>query len=536
MYQTRPVWRRSVLLSALLLAVSGVAARAATATGAPSAPPAQLPADAVAGLPAGAAAAAFDSEPARPVPSAWPFPDAFSRTAGTGRLIGGAFEWTDWVDDAFGAAVTGSATNSDLAQAHGGYMYPAGPADGDGADIFRAAVGLTPASTVWRVDWSTLADPSIPIAEWTFDTDDDAATGGSVWPARANVVSPGIEKALVVSAKGAELIDVPTGRTIANFPTEVSTRAQSFVVSVPRSVLSVSGRWRIRLAAGLADPAGKSFAAPTETGGQRAPATAPRIYNITFRTAAQEPPTYGKKPVGLSGAPVVGPYHVDGIESEATGNTWNDADQAADLATGNVSKFSEPITWSQLAAKTETQPPLVYGWSSRWYETDLNLGQGIATGATTQPQLLQRIQPYAVYVPTGYNAKTAVPLTWVLHGASQNYMWAAAGEPRLTAEACQARRSICASPEGFGPVGYYAGTAEHDFWQVWRQVALGFHVADDRTVIDHSSSRPHTHPCSAKPCPWTVATTPDARRCRPGCRIWPGPPPRTGRETCIGCR
>lgn len=102
----------------------------------------------------------------------------------------------------------------------------------------------------------------MPTAEWTFDTDDDAGTGAAAWPANANVSSRGIERALVVSAKGARLVDAVSGATIASFPTAVDREARSFVVSVPLSVMPVSGRWRLRLAAGLADSSGTDFAVP----------------------------------------------------------------------------------------------------------------------------------------------------------------------------------------------------------------------------------------------------------------------------------
>ena len=65
--------------------------------------------------------------------------------------------------------------------------------------------------------------------------------------------------------------------------------------------MPVSGRWRIRLAAGLADNSGTAFAVPTLSGGASAPSTAPRVYNITFRTVAQEPPIYtGGQTAGLT--------------------------------------------------------------------------------------------------------------------------------------------------------------------------------------------------------------------------------------------
>jgi hypothetical protein len=446
---------------------------------------------AVQGLPAGVATAALQPEPALPVPDGWAFPDQFSRTSGTGRMVGGAFEWTDWVYDAFGAAGLGP-TNSDLSGVRGVYTYPPGPANADGADIFRAAVALTSTGTVWRIDWNTLVDPSVPIAEWTFDTDNNPTTGASQWPADANVSSPGIDKALVVSAKGAELIDPVTHKTIASLSTTVHMSARSFVVSVPRSTLPVSRMWRVRLAAGLADTSGTAFAVPTLSGGQAPAATAPRVYNISFRSAAQEPGNYAAgrfdsavAQIGstLRSLPIAGAYGANGAANLVTGNSWGDADQADTLASGDVSKFSQAIDWVRLADKVETQPPLIYGWTTRWYVTDLNLGQGIDTASQAEPQLLGRIQPYAVYVPGNYHGTKAAPLTWLLHGSMLNYNWAAGGNPRLSQEACQDRGSICLSSEGFGPTGYFIGDAEHDFWQVWRQAALSFNLDQSRTVI-----------------------------------------------------
>jgi pimeloyl-ACP methyl ester carboxylesterase len=442
-------------------------------------------------LPAGVAAAAQEAEPSLPVPASWPFPDSFSPTSGTGRLIDGAFEWTDWVYDAFGPT-TGVPVNTDNLLAKGGYTYSAGPADNDGADIFRAAVGLTAGATIWRVDWNTLVNPNVPIAEWTFDTDNNAATGASEWPGNANVSSPGIEKALVVSAKKAELINAKSGSVITVLPTIVDMSARSFIVSIPLAVMPVSGQWRIRLAAGLANASGTGFAVPVGAGGVPVAATAPRVYNITFRTAAQESPTYASgvpngviagAASGLKPVPVVGPDDVAGETTLLTGNFWADADQAETLAGGNVSKFSQLINWGQLAERDTTPPPVVLGWSDRWYVTDLALGQGINGSPDASPQLLGRVQPYAVYIPTTYTGSQPLPLTWILHAALTNYNIYGASDPRLIQELCQDRDSICVTPEGFGPLGFYEGIAEHDFWQVWHQVADAFKVAPNRTVL-----------------------------------------------------
>ena len=489
---TEYAWRRALvggvvagLVAAAVMAPASTAAAAVNGT--------------VRGLPRGVARAALEPGPLLPIPRGWPFRDAFSRTSGTGRLIGGAFEWTDWVYDDYGAAsaddeslnsITSGADS--LSPAQGQYVYPSGAADNDGADIFRAAVGLTRSATIWRVDWNTLADPNVPIAEWTFDTDDNAHSGASKWPADANVSSPGIKKALVVSAKGAELINAVTDRTIATFPTTVDMTARSFLVTIPLSVMPVSGKWRIRLAAGLADAAGTGFAVPTLSGGTPASATAPRVYNITFRAAAQEPAIYTGGPSNLTAArlraylqssPLLGAYGAQAIPGLLTANFWAEDDQAETLATGDVSKFSQVISWSALARHEKTSPPLLKGWSDRWYVTDLKLGQGVAGGSNANPAFLSRVQPYAVYLPSNYTPRKALPLTWMLHSADVNYNQYGAVNPRLVKEECQDRDSICVSSEGFGGDGLYVGDAEHDFWQVWRQVALAYPVESSRTVI-----------------------------------------------------
>jgi hypothetical protein len=283
-----------------------------------------------------------------------------------------------------------------------------------------------------------------------------------------------------------------TGKTIDTFPTTVDMQARSFLVAIPRSMMPVQGRWRIRLAAGLANAAGTGFAVPTLSGGVLASPAASRVYNVTFRTAAQEPAIYTSGPgdtlaaelaAALKNAALLGAYGARGIPGALTANAWSEDDQAETLATGSVAKFSQVVSWHALAARSRTGPPLVRGWSDRWYVSDLDLGQGVNGTASANPAFLSRVQPYAVYVPSDYTSRRSFPLTWLLHSADANYNQYGAINPRLVQEACQERDSICASTEGFGGDGLYQGDAEHDFWQVWRQLGLAYDVARARTVL-----------------------------------------------------
>ncbi len=436
---------------------------------------ASVPAD----MPSDVPAAASDTPPTLPEPSstAWPFANTFPQTSGTGRLAGGASLWTDFIYDDYGASnLEGLPTSSydqssGLAGRQGEYVYPSGPADNNGADIFRAGVGLSGAYSYWRVDWVTLADSSVPIAEWTFDTDDNAATGVAQWPAAAGVSSPGIDQALVVSSRGAWLVNPLTGvRTdvVAHGGTlTVDPNAKSFIVAIPRSLLPVSGTWRVRLAAGLADATGQNFAPPYVGNASSPPSTtAERVYNVTFRTAAQEPPVYTTGTTDaqvaaaqalLAATPLGTVLGLDGLARSITGNFWMEDDQADTLATGNVASFSQLVDWSQLASKASTGEPQPTGYSARWYVSRLSLGAGQVVNdgseGNFQPTLLERVQPYSVYVPTGYKPGHATPLTWIFHSLEVNYNQYGGLDPQLIQQLCQDRGSICATTEGFGPAG-----------------------------------------------------------------------------------
>ena len=462
-----------------------------------------------AGMPADVPPAGVWQPAPLPEPSsaAWPFPNSFPQTSGTGRLAGGASLWTDFIYDDYGATVPpGGPTSSydqssGLAPRHGDYVYPPAAADNNGADIFRAGIGLDSNYTYWRVDWVTLADPNVPIAEWTFDTDNNPATGASQWPAQAGVSSPGIDQALVVSSRGAWLINPLTGvrtdvRSVGGSLT-VDPIARSFIVRIPRSVLPVSGTWRVRLGAGLADASGQNFAPPYVNNPSGPPdPLAERLYNITFRTVSQEPTEYTSPQTAaltaaaqalLNATPIGQALGADGITRSVTGNFWMENDQAETLESGDVSKFSLLVNWSQLAARDSTPEPQPTGYSVRWYASSLHPGSGQVVNDGSEgnfhPTLLERLQPYAVYVPTGYRPGHPVGLTWILHSLEVNYNQYGALDPSLIQQLCQDRDSICATTEGFGPAGWYYNEAETDFWQVWHALAQSYSLDPAKTVI-----------------------------------------------------
>ena len=420
------------------------------------APPAEL--IVVDGMPEGVPPAARRPEPQLPAPSNWPFGEEFPRTCGAGRLAGGALFWTDFLYDDHGATGVPVGDLKIQSPPRGTYVYPDGPAAGNGADIFRVAIGLTETHTWWRIDWNTLLDASVPIALFAFDTD-PARTAANEWPAGARVRSKGIDLALRVSSRSAALIDLTTGATT---PVEhsVDMASRSFLAQVPRALVEPTGTWTVRLVAGLANDTGDGFAdVPAERGalpGQ------PNVYNVAFRTSEQEPP------------------HL---------NFWSDSAQAAALSHGDVSEFAVTVPWAGLAAGETAPEPVITGPSTRWYVSSIELGQGVEQGLaaenilSTKPQFLGRVQPYSICLPSTYAPGRALPLTLLLHSLALGQTQFAAIDPNLLHEVCEGRDSVVITPLARGPSTWYFDTGELDVWEVWARVAEQLGTDPNRTVI-----------------------------------------------------
>lgn len=407
------------------------------------------------GMPEGVPPAALRPEPTLPVPPQWPFGEEFPRTCGTGRYAGGALFWTGFVYDDHGA--TGAPWDLPevgLSPPRGTYTYPEGPACNNGANIFRVAIGLTETDSWWRVDWNTLVDANVPLAVFTLDTSRDRP-GVTDWPAGAGLRSPGIDQALVVSGKGAWLLDLQTG---ARQPVEhlVDLESRSFLVRVPRAVLEPSGTWTARLAAGLADESGQAFADVSLEHGALLGQTP--VYNLGFRTYLQEP---------------------------TKANFWADKGQAAALTDGDVSAFSLAVDWDRLAAKERSPEQLPLGPSTRWYVSSQELGQGVAERLplSSKPHFLGRVQPYSVYLPSTYTPGQHLPLTLLLHSLQMGLNQFAALDPKLLSQVCESRNSIAVTTLARGPGSWYFDEGELDLWEVWARVTEQLGTDPDRTVI-----------------------------------------------------
>lgn len=449
--------RWTVTAGAVAALAAGAIAPATAAYGVTDAAAASVATEnaaAPAGLPDGVTPAALAPEPELPAPAGWNFSEAFPRTSGTSRMDAGALLWSDWLYDDTGA---------------GAFTYVDEAAASNGADIFRAGIASDATNSYWRVDWNTLVDPDVPIAAWTFDTDQDAATGVAQWPAQAGADSPGIDSALIVSSRGAWLVDPETGDQVpvasVGGALSVDVTARSFVVTVPRDALEVDGTWTVRLAGGIADSEGTRFApAPEAPDGTR-------IYNAAFRDIADEP------------------HLVGGYRDAST--QWNNGRQTEQLSDGSMADFSVAVDWAALASGTSTPETIPTGYSTRWYVSSVEIAQGRDPGARRSPgpQVLPatfwgRVQPYTVYVPQSYRPGSPAPLTILLHGGDANHNgFAGDHKDAVYLPMCEERGSICLSPMGRGLSTWYINHGELDVWEAWARTADAFALDPERTVI-----------------------------------------------------
>jgi pimeloyl-ACP methyl ester carboxylesterase len=424
-------------------------------------------ATAPAGLPSGVPAAALAPEPTLPTPAAtvWPFPDAFPRTMGTGRTVPGAVEWTDFLYDDHGAkGVPRSFPIAGLAPTVGTYEYSGPKADKNGADLFRIGMGEDTANTYWRVDWTTLDDPNEPIVSFGLDTApgaDVTGAGPEAWPGIPGLHAAGIDEAVLLSSRGAWLVDPAGNKTALPAPT-VDPGTQSFILKVPKATMPVSGPWKVWVVSGEANAAGDGFG-PVDSDHGALP-NQPPVFNVGFRKIADEPPA---------------------------SNYWMESGQAAALTAGDVTSYSRTVHWRALRTAHDTGEPQPIGLSNRWYvsSTAVGTGQGVVADGSnnptgdTLPNYLGRVQPYAVYVPTHYQRGTPTPLTWLLHSLSEQHNQYAVLAPNFIQQVCEQRNSICVTPLGRGPDGWYYNEAELDFWEVWNRVATAYTLDPERTVL-----------------------------------------------------
>jgi pimeloyl-ACP methyl ester carboxylesterase len=327
----------------------------------------------------------------------------------------------------------------------GGYRYPSGTTyANDAADIVETRVAVGKEAWYLLVRLNTLNDPVLTAVEAEID-----------W-----------RHVLLVHGQEA---------TFDGHPVQaVGDPAQAlFEVRIPFSVYDPgSGVHQVFVAAGLWNPPANTWYYPA-TGEQVALANA-------------EGATPGEGPSAES------PFFDLAYDpTEGMGSYWRDAQQAADIASGNFTDDAFPVDFGALehggcpAAGCYRGPTV--GLFSRVFRSGQPLGRGVAlqtrygqnTGTYTRNEYLSPYQPYAIYVP---HHQTGA-LVLLLHPLGGSYMTYSITSMPALADWAEKLGVIVAMPEARGEGGWYEGEAEKDVFEVWRDVAEHYRIDPNRVYL-----------------------------------------------------
>ncbi len=303
----------------------------------------------------------------------------------------------------------------------------------DRADLTEFRVG-TDASKLWLLARTTTmtspTDAAVLVLLDTAPGDTERAV-----PFGSGLHSSRAEYALLLCGARGWRADLATGE-ITELPagsvaTDPSGWTNALEAAVDRSLLGSSGSGTIGVAAatGAADAGGDGLA---------------NVANVAFR---------GDEPVR---------------------ENW-DKQQALALLDGSIDDF---VATTDLAA-------LGAGANERWIPT-----RGFHERVFRSTETVAResgedgiLQPYGVWVPTGYKASTAAPMQLWLHWRGGNHNSVGNVAPRVLQDLGEARGALVVSPRGRGSASWYVGRGQVDLEDVWRDVHATFTVDRARTYV-----------------------------------------------------
>jgi predicted esterase len=395
----------------------------------------------------------------------------------------GEFLYQDYLYDDTGALAAADPNDprgdGTFARFDGTYSYPSDHAYvGNLADLVELRVKALRAATAFRLTFNSMTDPGL--------VGTTIAIGNSAepqeFPHAANVQAPA-ELFLTVHGAQADLI-AADGSTVVPAPAaRVWKRRRQVEVRVPKAAWD-PGSSAVRLAAGtgLWNEAGDRYKTPgdqataSNPGGAGGLSEPPAFFNLAFRYA--EPlPDVGDLPTVISD-----PWW------------WRDHAQAHTLASGDISEFHAVVDFAKLRSgerddmRGKPGGTPVTGPINRILSSRFHFGQGTdhslecAGHDDCSSQLLGRLLPYAIYVPSKPRPERGYGLTLLLHSLGANYnQFSGSNNQSLIGE--RGPGSIVITPSGRGTDGWYYGAAGADTFEVWADVARRYKLDPAYTAI-----------------------------------------------------
>jgi hypothetical protein len=384
--------------------------------------------------------------------------------SGTEAYLDGEYLYQDFLYDDHGANTTDPASGESggaFAEHAGDLTYPTDReryAD-NAADLVELRIAPGEDEVAYRFTLNTLLAADAPIVTLAFDTDRDATTGTDTLPRDPGAPFPGTDEVLTTWGTGAEHTAFgPDGGELDTTEVEVEAdlEAAQLTVTVPRAVSDPQGTWRATLAVGLHDPdtggwrQPSLFADDTTPGGAGPANPQPSgIFNLGFRF--DEPITEGSAPP--------------------------DAAQAEALADDEPTRFAHDLDFDRLAAGEDLSTVPETGTMVRLFPSRMELGDGRDLDAF--PAFKGQLQPYSVYVPSGYDPADPPGLTLNMHSLAMNH-WQYNGSTGVQ-QLGEERGHVVATPHARGTDGWYQHEAELDVFEVWNDLVRQLVLDPDRT-------------------------------------------------------
>ena len=353
------------------------------------------------------------------------------------------------------------------------------------ADLLEFRARPTDDGVAYRITLNTMLESDAAAVAIGIDTtggEADAETGErhrTDWGYGLGELGAPADHVLVTWGEGAEL----DGEPLADDRVSVDVERNQIEVEV--SLDPAGATWRHYCLTGLWDGGGgfrQVAVEPDEEtpGGRLDDQSPPPVFNVGFRF--EEP--FGAP---LHDALDLGRELLDVVRSGGPRvlgkGSWREHRQARALAERDVSGLHADVDFSTLeSGETDRSGVPETGYLNLLYPSRFEFGEG------RRPDLNflgGRIQPYALYVPSSYEAgaNEDLPLVLLCHSLGCSYNQYGIYTPNYVTQLGEEYGAAVMVPQTRGPVGWFQREAELDVFEAWRDVESRYPVDRSRVGI-----------------------------------------------------
>jgi hypothetical protein len=379
----------------------------------------------------------------------------------------GEYIYTDWLYDDHGPDLNGAPSQpvfrAQLAPVRGDYTYPDNEKryGYNAADLreIRVAADGKKLHLLIALETMKVADAAIVQVALDSDASNETSAEGNTWPDSSNIHTSGPEHFITTTGNSAHVTGpggTQTLKSVANL------KENAIEVDVPLAALGkLAKRPRIWAVTGVND------------NGQFAPQNggANHVFNAGFRHFETYP-------------------SAGGDPNRFVGGSWSESRQAAVLATGDITAFGSSFNVGKLRRHESNRPkPLPPGKYVRIFRSKKDYGEGIAlkqdnnTGGNPAPEFKSRYQPYALYIPKGYDPKGKNVVTLNGHSLDCSYTEYYTVSPNQQTQLGDQRKSIIVTPLSRGADTWFIDAGLIDTIEAWKDATRHYHGDRERTFI-----------------------------------------------------